>query len=171
MSEENKVDEDFGDALADLLSKYSKEMEENPIKIEDDFEYPMEISGIEKGKGIQFSGTKSGSLVKIRPCGEEYKNKTYLGIYMGDITVDTHVGLYTNTNILSIIHSTNPAIFVLELKKIIFGYESWWEEIKSEEELQEITDEDINSVWYVQLLKEMSKDGLAERAEDNKTSE
>lgn len=47
----------------------------------------------------------------------------------------------------------NPAIFVPELGKIIFGMESWWGRIKSEEELKDITDGDIENVWYVKMLK------------------
>ncbi len=50
---------------------------------------------------------------------------------------------------------SNPAIFVPELKKIIYGCESWWGEIESPEDFKEITSDDINNVWYVQLLKAM----------------
>ena len=46
--EVEKVDEDFGDSLAALLGAFSKEMKENPIIVEPDFEYPMEISSIDK---------------------------------------------------------------------------------------------------------------------------
>ena len=45
----------------------------------------------------------------------------------------------------------NPAIFVPELGKIIFGMESWWGRIKSEEELKDITDGDIENVWHVKM--------------------
>ena len=155
--EEQKVDDDFGDSLASLLGALSKEMKENPIKIESEFEYPMEISGIKRGQLQNINTKKTGSLVKIRPCSDEYEKKTYLGIYIGDIPVEPVVGLYTKTNILSMTYVANPAIFVPELKKVIFGYESWWGEIKSEEELKEITDDDIDNVWYVQLLKEIGK--------------
>jgi L-rhamnose mutarotase len=62
------------------------------------------------------------------------------------------------TQILSNRAFTNPAIFVPELKKIIFGAESWWCEIKPGEDLSDITDEDINNQWYVQMLRNMSKD-------------
>jgi hypothetical protein len=52
--------------------------------------------------------------------------------------------------------SYNPAIFVPELNKVIFGYESWWSEITTEEELNNvITDHTIENVWYVKLLKSM----------------
>ena len=52
---------------------------------------------------------------------------------------------------------TNPAIFVPELKKIIYGYESWWGAITNKDDLSDlnISDEDIENTWYVQLLKSM----------------
>ena len=46
-----------------------------------------------------------------------------------------------------------------ELKKIIYGCESWWHEITSVEELKDITDSDIDNTWYVQLLKNIGKEG------------
>jgi hypothetical protein len=144
-------------------------MKENPIEMESEFKYPIEISGIKK-ISPRVNDTKAGSLVKIRPCADEYKDKTYLGIYMGDIPVDFHIGLYTKTNILSIVPHGNPAIFVPDLKKIIFGYESWWGVIKSEEEVKEITDDDIDNVWYVKLLKQMieKEDGIETGSKDTK---
>ena len=57
------------------------------------------------------------------------------------------------TEILENSIMTNPGIYVPELKEIIFGDSSWWHEIKSEEELREITDDDINNTWYVRLLR------------------
>lgn len=40
-------------------------------------------------------------------------------------------------------------------RKIIFGMESWWSRIKSEKELMDITNDDIEDVWYVKMLKGM----------------
>jgi hypothetical protein len=37
------------------------------------------------------------------------------------------------------------------------GYESWWGQINSPEELKAITDVDIQNVWYVKALKEMAE--------------
>lgn len=97
--------------------------------------------------------TKKGILVKIRPCGDEYKDKTFLGFYLGDMA--TALGVKTDgDNFRAYAAGHNPAIFVPKLGKVIFGYESWWGEIKSKEELSDITDEDIENVWYVKLLKE-----------------
>jgi hypothetical protein len=50
----------------------------------------------------------------------------------------------------------NPAIFVPELNDIVYGAASWWGEIEDEDELNDlITDDTIESVWYVKLLKKM----------------
>lgn len=147
----------FGNGFADLVGKLAEEIKEDPIKMEDEFEYPMEISGIQKKSLPMVHHKEIGTLVQIRPCAKEYENKTYLGIYMGEFPIDTYIGLHEKTNILDFAHVTNPAIFVPELKKIIFGCESWWGDIKSEEELNDITDNDIDNVWYMRLLKQMDK--------------
>lgn len=78
-----------------------------------------------------------GSFVSVRPCGDEYGGKTYLGLYVGDVDI----GL------------PNPCIWVPELKEYIFGCESWWGVIKSPEDLRKITDLDIESQWYVRALR------------------
>jgi hypothetical protein len=108
-----------------------------------------------KNKVIRDS-EKQGTLVSIRPCGEEYKNKTYVGFYLGDIALGSSVGLSDNKIQLNFANH-NPAIFVPELGKIIYGCESWWGEIESIEKLKEITNEDIDNVWYVKLLKSRLK--------------
>jgi len=99
---------------------------------------------------------ESGILVKVKPCGEEYKNKTYLGFYLGDLALGSSISINEDKIQLNFA-GYNPAIFIPELKKIIYGYESWWGEIKDESELSEITTEDVNNVWYVQLLKAMKE--------------
>jgi hypothetical protein len=98
-----------------------------------------------------------GTLVRVSPCDEKHKGKTYLGILLGDMPIGVLVSFNRESRKLQITPHSNPAIFVPELKKIIYGYESWWGEIESLEELQDITAEEINSLWYVQLLKEMTE--------------
>jgi len=98
---------------------------------------------------------KTGSAVKIRPCGKEYGEKTYFGIYIGDMALSFSGKCEGDT--MYVEHSShNPAIFVPELSRVIFGCESWWDKISSEEELKKIiTDDVINNVWYVKMLKSM----------------
>jgi len=153
----DEVEEGFGDALASLIGALSKDIAENPLKMESEFEYPMEISGIKNRSPRNVNTHKTGSLVQIRPCSDKYEEKTYLGIYIGEVPIESMVALNTRTNVLDVMSHANPAIFVPELKKVIFGCESWWGYIRSEEELKQITNKDIEDVWYVQLLKEMGK--------------
>ena len=97
---------------------------------------------------------KRGSLVKIRPCAEKYENKTYLGFLIGDVALGSSITLTENKIQLNFARH-NPAIFVPELGEVIFGIASWWGGIKSEEELKEITNSDIDNVWYVKALKSL----------------
>lgn len=99
---------------------------------------------------------KTGCLVKIRPCAAEYQNKTYLGFYIGDIAHGSSLGL-DGDKIQVEFTGHNPAIFVPELGKVIYGFESWWSKIKSEKDLASITDGDIKNVWYIKLLEEIGK--------------
>lgn len=116
-------------------------------------EYPLTISGIENSK-IDTSGLghECGCLCEIRPCGEEYEEKSYIGIYLGDLPIGIHTSFDRSTGILSNSTMNNPAIFVPELKKIIYGCESWWREISSIEDFSGISQEDIQNTWYVKLL-------------------
>jgi hypothetical protein len=43
------------------------------------------------------------------------------------------------------------------LKKIVFGYESWWSKIDDPDKLKDIGDDDIDKTWYVQMFKEMAR--------------
>lgn len=130
-------------------------------------EYPIEVSKINYGK--RQTGWRDGDIgkfVSIRPCGEEYQGKTFLGIYLGDLPVGHHVTHNPETKELSIRFDCNPAIFVFDLKKIVYGLESWWGIIKSEADLKQITDRDIDNVWYMKAMKQLSK-GEGERNEEN----
>lgn len=120
-------------------------------------QYPIEVSGIDipDRKGYR-AGSQTGKFVKIRPCKED---KTFLGIYLGEIDAGMMVQHSRETKELKIYRHFNPAIFVPDLNKVVFGCESWWGIIESEDDLKEITNDDIENVWYVKALKTLCKDG------------
>ena len=60
----------------------------------------------------------------------------------------------TKKESLNILTVTNPAMYVFELNKIVFGAETWWRKLTSPEDLKAITDDDIENTWYVKLLKQ-----------------
>lgn len=99
-----------------------------------------------------------GKFVAIRPVNKEDSDKTYLGIYLGEFAVSIGASYDKDTKELKISRFMyNPAIFVFDLNKVLFGYESWWCIIKSEKDLQQITDKDIENVWYVKALKQLQE--------------
>lgn len=120
-------------------------------------EYPIEVSKINSNidKGY-YRDSQIGKFTRITPCGEEYGGKTYLGLYLGDLPIGHNISHNPETKELSISFSNNPAIFVFNLNKIVYGMESWWGIIESEDDLKEITESDINNIWYVKALKELS---------------
>lgn len=98
-----------------------------------------------------------GKPVAVRPCGKEYEGKTYFGIYLGDFPLSFSWQIKSDDPKKMLVKPCfgNPAIFVPAIRKTIFGCESWWHEIENEEALKQITDEDINGTWYVQLMKNL----------------
>ena len=108
--------------------------------------------------------------VAIRPIDKKYGNKTYLGFFLGDYILEINMldgskliphGDETEESMkkkIVILASNNPAIFVPEFKKVIWGAESYWGFIEDEAKLREITNKDINDVWYNQALRQMKEE-------------
>jgi len=103
-------------------------------------------------------GDKCGDLVSVRPYGEKYENKTYLGILLGELPLSVIGEWNSQAGELKISRCMyNPMIFIPEAKSIVFGCGSWWGRIENEEQLRQITDADIQDNWYVKLLRTMSR--------------
>lgn len=124
-------------------------------------EYPIEISKINRDLDRSPLGaSKIGKFVKIRPCSDEadeHGDNTFLGLYLGELPIGIHASHNPESKELTLSYHNNPAIYVFDLKKIIFGCESWWGIIENEADLKSITDIDIDNVWYVKALKSVSK--------------
>jgi len=151
-----KTDEAHCEACEKYKSKY--------------IEYPITVNKIDV-KPIEYDSwhCKTGDLVAVRPCGEKYGKKTYLGFYLGDLPKAIWPTFNSKDGILSIGTMNNPAMFVPELCEIIWGCGSWWHKAKSEKELREITDKDINDTWYVQLAHQLQEKERANRPEGSVT--
>lgn len=115
--------------------------------------FPIQVEKIEYTP-ISYNDSVTGSLVAVKPCADEYEGKTYLGILLGHLPTKIYSS-HTEDCTLEVSTMLNPAIYVFELKKVIFGYESWWSTVKSVDDFKEISDKDIDNTWYVQLLKAM----------------
>jgi hypothetical protein len=111
--------------------------------------FPMTIAGIAWVDTPPRREVKP-ELVAVRPCDGE---KTYAGIHVGDLPLGIHVILNRNTGVLTAMPAYhNPAIVVPELGKLVMGCGSWWKRIKTQEDLKQISDEDILNVWYVRAI-------------------
>lgn len=125
-------------------------------------QFPMTISGIEIDETTTAMRpawrAKNGDLVRVRPCAEEYGNKTYLGIMIGDVAQGFSGKVDPETKALKIGFSYhNPLIFIPETKTTVTGSGSWWGKIESEDDLKDITNDTIENQWYVKMLKEMKE--------------
>lgn len=105
------------------------------------------------------SGKRCGDMVAIRPCAEEYENETFLGVLIGDISLSIGATL-DEDDVLTIRRQRyNPAIFIPERNAVVYGCGSWWGKIESEDQLKNISDQDIENIWYVKALRQIQESG------------
>ncbi len=117
------------------------------------FDPPLTVQSMR----IQVTGFNklSCKYVAVRPCGDNPDNKTYLGILLGECSMMA-MGLYNiEKQEIFVRDRLNPMIFVPDLMKVVLGVESWWNTIDKPEDLKQISDADIQNVWYVKALREM----------------
>lgn len=125
--------------------------------------YPVTVQAIghdDANEGSFWPARRRGDAdkgwVAVRPVGERYGGKTYLGVYLGDIATSVGCAYHEESGVLfPRVGMHNPAIYVPDLDEVIFGHSSWWGRIKGPEDVAQITDADINSVFYVRMLKSL----------------
>ena len=92
-------------------------------------------------------------LVSVRPASDNPDGKSYIGFLIGSVATGTKLSVTDDEVIIENVgHS--PAMYIPELGKLVYGYESWWSTIESEDQFREITDGDINDQWYVKLFRD-----------------
>lgn len=114
-------------------------------------EFPLTVQGIEL-RGCMPPMREVGKLVRVRLCDDD---KTYLGVYLGELARAPMA--YTRSDSQNLIVSLyqNPALYVPALSRIVWGDESWWSIIESEDDLRDISNDDIASQWYVRLAEKL----------------
>jgi hypothetical protein len=119
-------------------------------------EYPITVTSIKVSDkpliGKSLMGPEAGSWVKVRVASD---TATYLGVFLGDAELPLGHSYNKETGELEYVTLGNPAIWVPDLKRVVFGCESWWGKIKTPEDLRSITNTDIENVWYVRALKDL----------------
>lgn len=125
-------------------------------------EFPLTVQGIEL-RGCLPPMREVGKLVRVRLCDDD---KTYLGVYLGELARAPMA--YTRSDSQNLIVSLyqNPALFVPALSRIVWGDESWWSIIDSEDDLRNISNDDIASQWYVRLAKDLFSKGATDNGEE-----
>lgn len=109
----------------------------------------------------------SGEFVVVRPVKGNEEQKTYFGIMLGDMNIAVgHRQDESGITLSGLLG--NPAIFVPELKQLVYGVESWWKIISSPEHLEKISDEDLQkwgdrlkeqiAVWQAKVAEIRAKD-------------
>lgn len=137
-----------------LCPDHIAEMLSEPSPFHRPIEYPIEVSAINL-REVEILRPSPVKWVSVRPCGDKYEDKTYLGIMLGDLALGTSAS-YSKEGVLHVgatFH--NPAMYVPELHEVIYGCGSWWGEVNTPEDLKKISDQDISNIWYVRAMKEM----------------
>jgi hypothetical protein len=150
--EEEKVAPDFVSSMEAAESSWPK------------MKWPKVVTGIHWGDGPAFRAPREGltEWVAVRPCAEEFGGKTYLGVMIGDIALSISARYDAEGGVLSlspVMH--NPAIWIPDLRRVVFGCGSWWWRLKSPDDLRTITDADIENVWYVRALRDLTADHVS----------
>lgn len=112
-------------------------------------EFPLTIQGIDYQDFGEYL-RRDLTPVSVRPCDSK---ETYLGFLLGDMGYDAYAYYKPDSGRLAVGLMTNPAIFVPDLGRVVWGFESWWSRISSMDDVRAITDKDISGQWYVQLLR------------------
>jgi len=150
---EEKID-GFGELIAKMAeAKKSFDEEHGDLELQSDFKFPMEVSKISiRGNS---SRREAGTLVRVRPLSDQ---KTYLGIHLGDLYREVMLARGSKSKELMVTIRANPAIWVPDLEKVIWGDSSWWAKIETKEDAEKIiTEEMIQNAWYVKALKRLEK--------------
>ncbi len=126
------------------------------------FTYPITVHGIESSSQPlrpEVEGSRYiGSWVAVRPCKPKGEpESTHLGIYLGDFATYVGASFHKENGVLVLsVAGRNPAMWVPDLKRVVYGMESWWRRLKTPEDLQQIQDTDIHSVFYVRALRDLT---------------
>lgn len=117
---------------------------------------PLLIRSVFWGDGVPVK-IRTPVFVSVRPCEDDAK--THLGIYFADVACGATLRAKPEGGLFSVeIGYHNPAIWIPGENRVVLGCASWWRKLTTPEDLKEITDADIASVWYVRALAEIAKD-------------
>lgn len=162
MPEQPTIADDPKPSIAEMIAKMAEEMK----KWNTEIEYPVPISAVDVEISMASRNLKPGTPVAVRLAGSD--DRTYFGIYLAEMPVSfadaVAIGLHVATHLLRVSSSSNPAMFVPDLGRVVWGLESWWTKIESEAHLRAITDDEISKALYVQLIKSLAARESKEQA-------
>lgn len=156
----------YKDLLVDaaLLEQIEKNWNSLGIGLTDNFEMAMvkalnKLWKINNVKEVEFDEEfalynryKNIQLVEVNPCAAVYENKSFIGLYLGDFPQSVS-GTYEEDKFIIKPSRTNPLIYIPDTNTVVFGSNSFWRKIEKVEDFKGISNEDIESTWYVKLLK------------------
>ena len=156
MSEEKNPLSGLLGEMAEVLKKHQER-----FQIQGEIPWPVEVSGVVVRGRFYSTGretnVKVGGMVMVRMCDES--KATHLGIYLGEFPSAIFHQFDKEMKNIEVLLHLNPAMLVPKLGRIVWGCESFWGPIESEDQLRQITDAEIQDIWYVKALRELTKKG------------
>ena len=131
-------------------------------------EWPCEVAGIDYDLDdfkVREASGRIGTPVRVRPCGEGFGGRTYLGILVGDLPHLPYAKLDVDTGRLRFGAVSNPLILLPTEGKAVWGAESWWSALAPGDDLggiADIRDEEIMGAWYMRGIIDMLGHGDGE---------
>jgi hypothetical protein len=87
-------------------------------------------------------------------CGDQYEEKSYIGLYLGDFPQSIS-GKPDGEKYILKTALTNPLIYIPKTNTVVFGSASYWRKIEKIEDFKGITKEEIENTWYIQALSSL----------------
>lgn len=145
-----------------MIKELKKENEEREARFDEAMKKTTKVAypSDETHPALRTKGwsAKCGDFVAVAPCDKKFGGKTYLGVYIGELALS--LGASIKKDDPETLHITrgmyNPLMLIPELGETVMGCGSWWHRLEKPEDLKQITDADIENVWYAKALKDLT---------------
>lgn len=118
-------------------------------------QFPIEVNEIINSPVVpdKLYPAEPGTLCRVRLCGSLDGTKPLIGIYAGELPDEIYSSYDCKTKSVVNQLSKSTAIFVPELKRLVYGCECFWSVIKSRQELKDLVSSDTDFAFYSKFLK------------------
>lgn len=101
-------------------------------------EYPITVSSIKTNHDeYDFYEKRRGEICKLHLTNDD---KVYTAVLLGELPYMTTESYNPETGKLTVTVIKNPALYVFDLKKVVYGAECWWQGLGETIKMPDISD-------------------------------